>query len=273
MALSIASASVASEKAPQRLRLNLLLISLACCLLFGGALAISFIEPLLIERAARELVRLEVERRVGHRVEALSNSRMIQLAQKSLAKVDVDIDKTRREIAEGLPRKVAETVANMLDADCECRKRLLRRAVGAHDERLSSLGQLRHRLEGLIESAYQSVSSHLLREFRIFTAANSAAFALLAMVTWLRRGAALQILLPAAVLVCAVLLTGGLYLFKQDWLHTLLYSDYVGWTYFGYLAAAALLLADVVFNRARLTTRVVNEMLHAVGSAVQAVPC
>jgi hypothetical protein len=83
----------------------------------------------------------------------------------------------------------------------------------------------------------------------------------------------LQLLLPAVVMVGAVMVTGGLYLFNQDWLHAILFADYVGLAYPVYLACVALLLGDVVLNRARVTTPIVNMLLEAVGAAVRAVPC
>jgi hypothetical protein len=168
---------------------------------------------------------------------------------------------------------VAEVVAAMLNADCECRKRMAAAATGAQEARITQLGQMRERLAGLIESAYASVASNLMKEFRVFTGSNAAAFALLWLVTFFRKGAALQLLLPAVVLTGAVALAGGLYIFNQNWLHTIVYGQYLGLAYAGYLGLAAVFLADVVMNRAKVTTRLVNAWLHVVGSAVQAVPC
>jgi hypothetical protein len=88
-----------------------------------------------------------------------------------------------------------------------------------------------------------------------------------------RKKATLQLALPAAVLVVAATVVAALYLFNQNWLHTVLYGDYVGLWYVAYLGLAIAGLADVVFNRARVTTRVVNRLLDFVGSALQAVPC
>ncbi len=112
-----------------------------------------------------------------------------------------------------------------------------------------------------------------MREFRVFTGSNAIAFALLGVVTLLRRNATLQLALPAVVLAGAVVVTGSLYLFNQNWLHTIVFGEYVGLAYAAYLAGVALLLADVVFNRARITTRMVNVVLQSVGSAVHALPC
>ena len=76
-------------------------------------------------------------------------------------------------------------------------------------------------------------------------------------------------LLPAAVvLVLAAGVTAYLYLFNQNWLHTVVFSDYVGWAYFAYLGVAAGLLGDVVLNRGRI----VGNVLSSVGD-ISVSPC
>ena len=255
------------------MRTPLLILSLLGVLLFGGAFALSFLDPLLIERAAREVVRIEVERQVGEKIDTLSNSRIAGFGKRALQNTEIDIARTQRAIRDEVPRKVAEVIANMLNADCECRKRLVKYAERAESEQLSSLMQVRERLVGLAESAYASVTRNLMREFRIFAGSNALAFALLGVIALVRRTATVQLVLPAVVLIGAVLITGGLYLFNQNWLHTIVFAQYVGLGYMVYLAIVALLLADVLLNRARVTTQIANLALHSVGSAVTLVPC
>lgn len=255
------------------MRAVILTLSVLGTLLFGSAFALSFVEPILIERAARELVRIEVERRVGDKVDVLSNSRIAGMAQRALDKTDEEVERTKEAMRIELPRKVAKVVADMLDVDCECRKRLVEYAQKAASERLSSLVDVRGRLVTLIESAYSSATASLMREFRIFTGSNAAAFALLAAVTLLRRRATLQLALPAVILAGAVVVTASLYLFNQNWLHTVVYGQYVGFAYSLYLAGVALLLADVLLNRARVSTRLINAAFEAVGSAASIAPC
>jgi hypothetical protein len=255
------------------MRHGLLVLGLLGTALFAGIFALSFLEPLLIERAAREVVRIEVERRVGKKIDSLSGARVTAFAQRALGRTDSEIERTLQAIRQDVPRKVADIVAGMLDADCECRQRLVENIRSVYFERLSSLRQARERLSILIESAYASVTANLMRELRIFTGSNAVAFALLAVIMLIRRAAALQLFLIAVVLVGAVTVTGGLYLFNQNWLHTILFGDYVGMAYAGYLAGVTLLFADVAFNRARVTTDIVNVALETVGSAMRAVPC
>ena len=255
------------------MRRLLLVISVLGFGLFTTAYVISFVSPLLLETVAREIVRIEVQRRVGAKIEALTNSRAVSLAERALEKVDVDLGAAKRMLAEEVPKKVAAHVADMLNADCECRKRMTEAAVRNQEGRVGALTQMRERLLALIETTYVSVTQSLLREARIFTGTNAAAFALLGLISFFRRGASLQLLLPAVVLLAAVSVTGGLYLFNQDWLHTILYNDYVGLSYVGYLALVTAFFGDVVFNRARITTEIFNGLSQVVGSTVQAVSC
>jgi hypothetical protein len=255
------------------MRRTILALGLLGATLFTLVLLASFLNPLLIERAAREIVRIEIERRVGEKIDTLSNSKLTAFAQKALGKTDEEIEAARRALAQDVPRKVANVVADMLNANCECRRRLVGYATKGQEERLSSLSHVRENLVSLIESAYSTVTTNLMRELRIVTASNAVAFALLSLVAYFRRGASLQLLIPAVVLVGAVAITASLYLFNQNWLHTIIYSQYVGWGYVAYLGAVAALLADVLINRARITTKVVNAFFQAVGLTLTAIPC
>lgn len=255
------------------MRRALLLIAMLGVVLFGGTLVLSWLNPLLIERAAREVVRIEVEQRVGEKIEVLTNSKVAALAAKALGQTEAELDAKRRALKDGVPSKVAQAMADLLRVDCECRRRMSERATRDAEERLGTLEQVQAQLLGLIETAYASTTRDLMRELRIVSASNAVVFALLGLVAWRHRRATVQLLLPTLVLLGAAGLTGALYLFEQDWLHTLVFGDYVGWGYLGYLGLAIALLSDVAFNRARCITRLLNTTFDALGSAVVVVPC
>ena len=117
------------------------------------------------------------------------------------------------------------------------------------------------------------ISEKLTREFRIFTGANAAVFALLALAAFIKRRAGLHLVAPATVLIVAASITAYLYLFNQNWLHTILFSNYVGFAYVGYLSIVFGFLCDILFNRARVTTKLLNITFNIIGSGVQLVPC
>ncbi|QTD45715.1 hypothetical protein [Ottowia testudinis] len=251
-----------------------LIVSALGTLLFGGLLLLTYVSPITLERAAREIVRIEVERRVGEKIDVLTNARIVGLAEKALKQTDADIDAAKESIRRDVPGRVAGVVAEMLKADCECRRRMAERARTQEHERLGALTRVRERLVGMIESAYGTVRDELLRELRIVSGSNAVAFALLGVVTLIRQRATWHLLLPLVVLVGAVLITSSLYLLNQNWLHTIVFGNYVGWGYAGYLGTVGLLLSDLAFNRGRVCTQVINTVLEGVSSSLSSIsPC
>lgn len=254
-------------------RTTLLVISAVGFLGFGSLFLFSIARPLLVESLAKELIRREMEQQVRERIASLDASPLVRLAQRVVDRNGSAIKDARQKLAEGVPEKVAAIVAQMQDPNCECRKFVQSAATTYLTLDLLSSTAASDQLVRLIRSKYSEVSRSLLREFRIFTAANALVFLLLGTITCVRRAAVLQLLLPAFVLIAAALLTGSLYLFGQDWLHTVLFSDYLGFGYFAYLAAALIFLGDVVLNHARVTTVIVNATFNVIGATIQAVPC
>jgi uncharacterized membrane protein YeiB len=255
------------------MRSLILVIAATGFAVFGTVFALSYVSQSFVETVGKEVIRLEVQRRVAEKVEALDGSRLVGLAERLSGRNAEELAAARRQLTDGLPAKVAETVARMRSLDCDCRRAVERRMTGLLEGRAATFAQLNERLALLIRTKYMETAERLTREFRIFSGANAMVFGILGAVTLLRRKAKLQLVLPTLVLLGAACLTAYFYVFQQDWLYTILFSEYVGLGYFGYLSLAGALLADIAFNRARITTAIVNAAGNVVGSAIQAVPC
>mgnify|MGYP003704958213 CR=1 FL=1 len=107
---------------------------------------------------------------------------------------------------------------------------------------------------------YRNTVEKLLREIRIFSAINALLLSMLATVLFASAYSA-WISLPSIALVSlANFLVAGLYLFQQNWLHTILFGDYLGWVYAFYLLFACVSLWDLVFQRARWTIFVLSSV-------------
>lgn len=248
------------------MRTLILAVSALGFALCAGLLALSWFAPLQVERWAREAIEHDVQRRVEARWQSLQQPALLQAAERQLREHAEEVDRARRAL-------VALTVAEMQDPDCPCRRKLREFTRGALEDRIARLGSVTEKLRQLAQAKYAEVSAALLRELRIFSACNAAVFALLGVVAFMRRRATLQLLAPTLVLLGAAVLVACGYLFSQNWLQTVLLSDYVGWAYAPWLAAAIAALADVVWNRARVCTVLVNAALLAVGAAAAAVAC
>jgi hypothetical protein len=262
---------MATEDSPWRKAIGIL--AMTGTFAFGSAWLYSFIDPLFAESIARDIVRTEVEGRVEARLEELQGSDLAAIAVRVSGRNASEIAELRHRLAAEVPRQVAAVAARMLDADCACRRKIEARVTDGFAGRIADLASINERLAALIRTQYLEVASALTREFRIFTGANALLFALLGALAVFRGRAGMQLLVPAAILVASAIVVGAAYLFGQDWLHTIVFGDYVGFAYFAYLGVAVALLADIALNRARVTTELLNGLFHLIGSALQAVPC
>lgn len=114
---------------------------------------------------------------------------------------------------------------------------------------------------------YHAALSKLRRDVSIFAGTTLALF-LAALLLGVFKGRASKHLLPISlVLTSATLLTGYWYVFGQDWIMTVVLSDYWGMAYPVFAAAVAAFPIDIALFRARVTT----VLLNAVGAV--AVPC
>ncbi|MFZ6640285.1 hypothetical protein ACO0LL_11120 [Undibacterium sp. TC4M20W] len=237
------------------------------------ALLLSYSNPVMVENMAREVVRLEVKKRVHAKLHTLQDSKIAELAGQVLARQTAEMEKLKLQLAADLPARIAGIVTDLGKLDCTCRQKIERSLTIGMQERSQKLAQINDRLNELIRRKYMEVAQSLTREFRIFTAANTLIFVLLAATVALRPRASVQLLLPAGVLLGAAALTAYFYLFGQDWLHTVIFADYTGLAYFAYLTLAIVCLADVAFNKARICTAAINAAANVVGSAFQVLPC
>lgn len=250
------------------------LLAVATCglIVFAGLWTLSMTRPHLIEASARTLLLAEVERRTQARIDTLSDETLSGLARTVMADHARETEQLRR-LRDTVADRVRSTVDAMADADCRCRAGLQDPVRAGIDARLERLAGWDARLDALVEGAYAHTAARVQREVRIFAGTNAMAFLVLGVIAWRRRAATLQLLVPAAVLLGSVGVSASLYLFNQDWVRTVFFNDYLGYGYVAWLGVLLALLADILVNRARVTTRIINAVLHAAGSAVTALPC
>jgi hypothetical protein len=252
------------------LRILVATLGLAGALLFGAAFAVSYARPDVVEETAAKMVRAEVERGVREQGAALAGGPAAAIAAGIAQRNEAEIAQLRTLLADSLHAKVARISAEMRDPDCACRET---GAAGTLDWRTLAQSQAGERLAALIRAKYMDVAASLMREFRIVTAANTLVLLMLGIAVVVRRDARLHLLPPALILATAAAGTGYAYLFGQDWLHTIVFSDYVGFAYFAYLGIAAVFLGDVTLNRGRVSAQVINVGADAVGSTLTVLPC
>ncbi len=255
------------------MRVSVLLLGIIGCLLFTAAFVVSLLSPGFVEQIAKDLIRYQVEKKVHEKLASLDANFLVKKAERFAKGHADEIALAKSQLAEQLPARIADVIAEMRNLDCECRNKIESSIREGFEWRIANASQLQARLTTLIRSKYMETAAHLTREFRIFTATNALVFGLLILAVLLKRQAGLLLLPSAIVLLAAATITAYLYLFKQNWLHTLVFNDYVGFAYVGYLAVVFAFLCDIIFNRGRITARLLSRLLETLGSGIQVLPC
>lgn len=255
------------------LRALLLLTGIVGALAFASVLVASFVDPGYVEDIGRDLIRRQVQKQVNEKIDALDEKFLAGKAGRLVQGYAGEISSLRQQLKEGAPEKLATVIAQMRDLNCECRRKVAADIRDGFQWRILSAANAQERLAALIRARYMETAGKLTREFRIFAATNATVFALLAIAVLRKRGAGVHLLPAALVLVLAAAITGYLYLFNQNWLDTIVFGNYVGFAYVGYMAIAFALLADIVFNRARISARLLNFLFRMIGDATYVLPC
>ncbi|MDD2370216.1 MAG: hypothetical protein PHQ90_13015 [Sulfuricurvum sp.] len=135
------------------------------------------------------------------------------------------------------------------------------------------LEKAKDKLADFTQSKYNEIVEKLTMDIRIFLGVNSLVFILLFWVSFLKPQATEHLFLPGTLIFFSTAISSYFYLFEQNWFYTILYNDYVGFGYLAYLGLVFAILCDIVFNKARVTTEIINFIASAIGSAFSVATC
>lgn len=243
------------------IRLLALCLGVAGSVVFTGAFVASWTSEHFIGETACEVVRYRVAQETNEKVEALGADFLVEKAKVLFKEKAEQIELLKLALKAKLPEIVAGVAKQMADPKCPCRKWTPEPVRNVLLAMLADASQVQDRLAGLIKTKYLEVEAQVTREYRIFTGTNALAFMLLTVAVLVRRRAGLHFLPVSLVLLLATLVTSYFYLFNQNWLHTIVFGDYVGFAYSAYLAFVFAALGDILLNRARITSRVLDTIL------------
>ncbi len=255
------------------MKITLRTIGILGSLLFGALFYLTFGVPDSVERAGQVFIKYQVEKEVK---EKLSSSRLTSFKEKaqSLAdKYQLDINKTKEDLNNNLPHKIALVIAAMCRLDCEKKKRIENSLESGYRKHINALKIVKDKLTDLIRGKYVEIVKNLTRDVRIFLGSNTVLFLLLLSASFLKPKAISHLFLPSILLLIATVISSGIYIFGQNWFFTIIYNNYMGFGYLAYIGVIFGLLVDIVFNRARVTTEAINTILNVIGSALSVSPC
>jgi hypothetical protein len=256
---------------------SLRIVGLFGTLIFTTFFAFTYSIPGWVENVAADFIKHEVEAQIDSRIDGFefsaSDSTLSQVASTLYQKNQQDIDRLKAALKNGAHEKMADALTQIRDLDCECRDKYAKILATGFEFDIALLQLANDSIVGFIQGTYMEVVAELKLDIRIFTATNAGVFLLLVLVSFLKPQAITHLFLPGALLAIATLVCTYFYIFEQNWLLTIIYGDYLGLAYLAYLGIVFIVLCDIAFNKARITTTILNGILGAAGSAMSVLPC
>ena len=241
--------------------------------LFGILFTITFISSEILEESAKGFVKLQIEKDVREKQEAISKSDVVSKAKNIANKLGFESEEIQKDLANDLPEKIASVIASMCGYDCERKKAITKSITAGYLDRLKNIEIAQDTLGDIIKGKYVEIVGNLKFDLRIFLGSNFMMFLILLIVSFTKPKAITHLFVPGLLLALATIISSAIYIFGQDWFYTILYNDYMGFGYLAYLALIFGFLMDVALNKARVTTEIINSIANALGSALSVVPC
>ena len=261
---------------------TLMTLSLRSIGAIGAAIFLTFFAftysvPGWVEDFAADYIESQVQERIDTSIDAIrppeSDGALARLAQSMYERNEAKIEQSKANLKNKVHEQWAAALATVRDLDCECREKWEDWFERGFNTNIALLQAANEQISSFIHSTYMDVATELKRDIRIFTASNAAVFVLLLLVSFLKPQAMMHLFIPGVLLAISTLICSYFYIFEKNWLLTIIHNSYLGFAYLAWLGVVFLFLCDIVFNRGRVTTEILNAFFNAIGSALSAVPC
>jgi hypothetical protein len=239
---------------------------------FGATWAVVQFRPKAVESAAFEFMKGKIAKEAHERlyedVRLANLGPGMQALQGLYRKRAAEYDVLLRSAADERVAEVLAWVCSCHDPPDVAKQRWRQALRGAWARGIVRLESAVENLSDFIRGRYEVHRDRLLGDLRLFTGTNALLFLAVVVMAALRARWARPLLIPTALLLVSTLVCTYFYVFQQNWFYSIIFNDYAGWSYLGYVGVVFATLLDVALNKGRVTSTIVN----AVSGAVP-IPC
>lgn len=259
------------------MKIILRLFGVICLLMFGSSFMMTYGVPGYVDKVAETFIKDKVEEKTNEKIDSLGlavkNNKLTQLAGRILKNQKKQIEHLKQQLKSRAHDKLAAVIAEMRDLSCECRKKHAKRIKEGYEYKIALLESANGKLVDFMKTKYMDVVNNLKTDLRIFTGSNTVIFLTLLLLSFLNPKAISLLFLPGTLLFISTVICSYFYLFEQNWFFTLIYNDFLGYGYLGYIGILFLFLSDIAFNKGQVTCEILNGILNAIGSVAEVSPC
>jgi len=227
----------------------------------------AFIEWKLIKEANKKIDSTQLPQ--SKKIEKLFGNKVKKLHQETEKKLEV----FKKQLKDDVPKIIMTQIAKMSDISCECRAKWEERLHSSLKFNIVSIEKAKEKLAYFAQAKYMKIVEKLTLDVRVFLGANVLIFLFLLLASFLKPKATEHLFLPSILMLISTVICSYFYLFEQNWFYTIVYNSYTGFGYVAYLTIVFTILCDIVFNKARITTEIINQLLNVVSSAFRVTPC
>lgn len=260
-----------------RIRFVNLCLTLLGAVTFAALFAYIAFAPSDFDQRTRDFAISKVQDKVDEQLGGLANSDLANkasdLAGRVSDRLQARVDNARNSLDSGMDVFIADVLAAACKLDCERREQAETAIREFYESSIIRNSKALDRLKGVIEGEYDSIMGELRADLKIFSGSTAIAFTLAFGLALFRGRAAAHLLPISMVLTLSTLIAVVWYVLGQDWVMTVLYSDYWGWGYAGLIAGLVILMIDIGVNEARITSGVFNAIGDVIGNGFTFVPC
>lgn len=226
----------------------------------------------MVETSAKQFIEWKLQNEINAKIDSIKLPQS-KILEKVLGAKGEKLADVKQKLKEDAPTIMATQLAKITDPNCECRTKWKERLSAFVEVEMASLEKAKEKLADFVSGKYMEIVEKLTRDMRIFLGVNGLCFIFLLLISFLKPQATEHLFLPSSLMFLSSAICSYVYLFQQNWFYTILYNDYMGFGYLAYFMIVFVLLCDVVFNRAKVTTRSINFLANAVGSAFSLPVC
>ena len=246
-------------------------------LVYGVAFVYSFTSPQTIEKNARGFIKEQVSKKTHEKIENIGqkhkDNKFVKLSSRIFKKKKEKLKLYKEALKYKVDEKLAMVMAKMLDLNCSCRQKYKGVFHDLITTKITNLKTATKTLEAFMTQKYIYVVNNIIKDFRIFLGSSFVVLLIMLFLLFSKPQVGIQVNMLAGLMLLSTVISSYFYIFKQNWFYTIIYNDFVGFSYLVYLGIIFLFLCDIIFNKARITTEVVNVILNAIGSSLTAVSC
>ncbi|MEM9573449.1 MAG: hypothetical protein AAF996_18445 [Pseudomonadota bacterium] len=229
------------------------------------------------DKRAQSFAVSQVEKSVDERLSAIANSdtadRISDLAGRVSDRLQSRVDEARDDLNAGMDEFISDVLAAACKLDCERRGEAAAAVRAFYESSILRHSMALERIQAFIEGQFDDVMEELRADLKIFAGSSGIALGFAFLLALFRGPAAVHLLPISITLSVATLLMAVWYGLGQDWVTTILYSEYWGWTYSVLLALLSSLMIDIAANRARVSSFVFNNIGRIFSSGFEISPC